>query len=202
MRHYVLAAIAVLLTVSSCNGDEESPTDRLVPARPVGSIIGDTATGVAEGTWKAVQAPFEDVGLKRAPIPPLLQALVDNPYAVARPLTCEDIRREIAELDKLLGPDVCTPDNPTGNVKSRKGEYVEAGAGMAREQAVGMTSGYFDVIPFRGVVRSVSGASKHAREVARAYEAGKLRRSFLRGLAYTRGPECLTAPATPASAKP
>jgi hypothetical protein len=107
-------------------------------------------------------------------------------------MTCEDIRIEIAQLDALLGPDMCTLENPSGTVASRKGEYVEEGASIASKQAVGITSGYLDVIPFRGVVRSVSGANKHTKEVARAYEAGKLRRSFLKGLAYTHEPGCLT----------
>jgi hypothetical protein len=77
-------AIILLLSLAACGDDEETAADRLVPARPVGAILSDTATGAAEGTWKAVQQPFEDVGIKREAIPPLLQALVSNPYAITK----------------------------------------------------------------------------------------------------------------------
>ncbi|MFZ4541465.1 MAG: hypothetical protein ACOYNL_06600 [Rickettsiales bacterium] len=188
-------AIILLLSLAACGDDhEETAADRLVPARPVGAIVSDTVTGAAKGTWKAVQQPFEDVGIKREAIPPLLQVLVKNPYLLTQPMTCEDIRIEIAALDAVLGPDVCTPENPSGTVGSRKGEYIEEGASIAGNQAAGLASSYLDVIPFRGVVRSFSGANKHAKEIARAYEAGKLRRSFLKGLAYTLEPGCLNVP--------
>lgn len=193
--------IILLLSLAACGDDhKETAADRLVPARPVGAIVSDTVTGAAKGTWKAVQQPFEDIGIKRDEIPPMLQSLVKNPYLLTQPMTCEDIRIEIAALDAVLGPDICTPENPSGAASSHKGEYIEEGASMAGKQAASLASGYLDIIPFRGVVRSVSGANRHAKEVARAYEAGKLRRSFLKGLAYTLEPGCLNAPLhTPAS---
>lgn len=154
-------------------------------------------TGTVEGAWAAVQMPFEDLNLKRQEIPKKLQQIVDNPYALPPQMLCEGIRKEIDELDTLLGPDVCTPQNPTGMVTSRKGEYVEQGAGMARERAVGMVSSKTNIIPFRGVVRKITGAEKHAKEVERAYQAGKLRRAFLKGLAASLGPNCLNPPMTP-----
>jgi len=40
-------------------------------------------------------------------------------------------------------------------------------------------------------VRKISGAEAHARAVDRAYQAGRLRRAFLKGLAATLGPDCL-----------
>lgn len=184
-------ATILLAALAACGGTGEDAADRFVAARPIGVIISDTAVGTVEGTWKAAQTPFEDIGIKREPIPPILQALVKNPYIMRTPINCADIRREIVALDAVLGADVCTSDNPTGMVNSRKGEYIEAGAGMAREQAVSFARSYLDVLPFRGVVRSISGADKHARDIVRAYEAGKLRRSFLRGIAYAHDPQCL-----------
>jgi hypothetical protein len=192
-------------------GSEENASQRFVPARPVRSIVSETVVGTVEGAWGAVQAPFEDINLKQQPIPEKLQRIADNPYAMPSPLQCESLRKEIADLDTLLGPDICTPQNPTGvppgqslppwqvctllnptgTTISRKGEYVEQGAGMARQEAVGIVSGKANIIPFRGVVRRISGAEKHAKQLDRAYQAGKLRRAFLKGLALSRGGECL-----------
>lgn len=175
-------------------------TERMEPARPIGTIVTDTMSGSLQGAWQAVQTPLEDVGLKRQPIPPLLQSIARNPYAPPANPSCAALQKEISELDKLLGPDVCTLVNPTGVVgqpisscslddpsgeENRKGEYVEKGAGYARDQAVGMVRSQVNIIPFRSVVRSISGATRHAKEVERAYNAGKLRRAFLKGLLVT-----------------
>lgn len=138
--------------------------------------------------------PFEDINLKRQKIPEKLSAIADNPYVLPPQMLCEGLRMEIIELDGLLGPDVCTPENPTGIQNSRKGEYVEQGAGFTKDQAVGIVRSKADIIPFRGVVRKLSGAEKHARAVERAYQAGKLRRAFLKGVAAAIGPDCLKLP--------
>ena len=187
-----------------------------MPARPVTRIISDTVVGAAEGAWAVMQAPFEDINLKRQPIPEKLQQIVNNPYALPPQMLCEGIRTEVTELDTVLGPDVCTPQNPTGSpseqtmpptsgmctpqnptgvVVSRKGEYVEKGASAARDKAVSIVSSKTNILPFRGAIRYVSGADRHTRAVARAYDAGKLRRAFLKGLAVSLGPNCLNPPA-------
>lgn len=183
----------ILITLAGCETVGKQP-ERFVPARPITRIVGDTLVGTAEGAWQAVQAPFEDLNIKRQPIPEKLKQVVINPYAVPPQFTCDGIRIEIMELDILLGPDSCTPANPTGVVVSRKGEYIDQGVGFASDYAVGMVRGKVDIIPLRGVVRKVTGAEKHAKEVARAYEAGKARRSFLKGLEASLGPACLNAP--------
>jgi hypothetical protein len=173
--------------------------ERFVPARPVTTIVSDTVVGTVHGAWATVQMPFEDLNLKRQAIPEKLQQLMDHPYALPPQMLCEGISKEIAELDILLGPDVCTIDHPTGTtvVVSRKGEYIDQGATFARDQAVGIVRGKIDVIPFRGVVRKITGAEKHAKEVERAYQAGRLRRAFLKGLAASFGPGCLNAMTAP-----
>ena len=188
------SAALLIFILTGCSAPQAgSQQERFVPARPVSSIISDTVKGTAQGAWAAVQVPFEDLNLKRQKIPEKLQEIVDNPYAVPPQMLCAGIRKEIAELDELLGPDVCTSQNPTGMIVSHKGEYIEQGAGLVREQAVGIVSGKTSIIPFRGVVRKITGAERHAREVERAYQAGKLRRAFLKGLAAALGPNCLNS---------
>ena len=43
------------------------------------------------------------------------------------------------------------------------------------------------IVPFRGWVRKLSGAERHARDVAAAIGAGAVRRAFLKGIAGQRG---------------
>ncbi len=190
MRGLAAFLIIILAGCSAHEGSQQEP-------EPVTGIISDTMVDTAQGAWAAVQMPFEDLNLKRQEIPEKLQQITDNPYVLPPRIRCEGIRKEIDELDRLLGPDVCTPQNPTGTVTSRNGEYAEQGAGMAKDQAVGIVSDKTNIIPFRGVVRKITGAEKHAKEVERAYQAGRLRRAFLKGLATSLGPECLNPPTTP-----
>lgn len=194
----LIGPIFIILFITGCSTVSEQK-ERLIPARPVTTIVSDTVVGTFQGAWSAVQTPFEDLNLKRQSIPEKLQQIADNPYALPPQMLCEGIRKEIDELDTLLGPDVCTPQNPSGMVTSRKGEYVEQGAGMAKEQAVRIVSSKTNIIPFRGVVRKITGAERHAKAVERAYQAGKLRRAFLKGLGASLGPVCLGTMATPQS---
>lgn len=209
-RHLHLALPIILLAallpalLFGCSGGDEDLGDRVTPNRPVGSIMSDTVSGAVEGSYKAARQPFEDIGIAREEIPPLLIEVSKAPYRKPKPLTCAGLNDEIAKLDAILGPDVCTPENPTGTASkpSRKGEYVEEGASYARGQAVGVVSGYLDVLPFRGAIRQVSGANKHAKAVARAYEVGKSRRAFLKGLAADMEPECVVEAVTPQPSPP
>jgi hypothetical protein len=201
-RHLPSAALIALLLLGAmpvllfgCDGDEE-PTANVEAAtaeQGQGNLLTDTVTGTAKGTWKAAKRPFEDVGLVRETIPPLLIEVANAPYRKPAILTCDTLRYEIAQLDIVLGPDICVPDNPNSSTASRS-EYLKEGASFAQKQAVDVASGYLDILPFRGVVRKVSGAEKHAKAVAKAYEIGKSRRAFLRGLAAQMDPECLITP--------
>ena len=51
-----------------------------------------------------------------------------------------------------------------------------------------------DVIPFRGIVRQVTGAARHDEYVQAAILAGTARRAYLKGLGEARG---CKPPATP-----
>ncbi len=151
--------------------------------RPFSQVMSETASGTLHDTLRAVQTPLEDIGLKRDPIPEVLQRIVSAPYvlpaSLPRPLLCASIHREIIALDAILGSDVDAVALP---LQSQRGQYIDKGAELARQEAGGLVSSHMNFIPFRGWVRRLSGAEKHAREVAHAYEAGKLRRAFLKGL--------------------
>jgi hypothetical protein len=138
--------------------------------------MAETAEGTFHGATHIVQEPFEDIGLKREKIPKALEALIADPYkALAAPL-CENLIEEIRALDTLLGQDM----GP--QTKGDKKSYTEEGVEAAQSKALDVMHGQLQIVPFRGVVRRITGAEKHARKVVSAYEAGKLRRAYLKGL--------------------
>ncbi|MDE3061113.1 MAG: hypothetical protein KGJ06_08885 [Pseudomonadota bacterium] len=186
--------VLLIIALTGCSTPPGSQSERFVPDRPVTGLVYDTAVGTVEGAWVAVQTPFEDINLKQKPIPEKLQQVSDNPYALPEKMLCDGIQKELAELDVVLGPDISMPSVSQGGAASRRGEYVDKGADMARERAISMVSSKVNIIPFRSIVRSLSGAEKHSKAVERAYQAGKLRRAFLKGVASALGPRCLVPP--------
>jgi hypothetical protein len=118
--------------------------------------------------------PARDVGLQRTTIPPVLEAARADPYTLAGTRNCTGIGRELRDLDGALGADF---DSPPARSGSRAGRIAEAGG-----RAVVNT-----IIPFRGVVRELSGSAEADRRMQAAVDAGLARRGFLRGLAQARG---------------
>ncbi|MFA7439982.1 MAG: hypothetical protein WCZ66_03335 [Sphingomonadaceae bacterium] len=130
--------------------------------------FGDTAADVAS-------QPLRDVGVVPTRAPELLQAAKEAPYSRKGLRTCKDFRNAIRELDDVLGPDV---DKLAAEGKPLTGRLAEAGA----RSIVG------SIIPFRGVVREVTGAASAERARQEAVVAGVARRSYLTG--YAAGRRC------------
>lgn len=135
---------------------------------------------------KAAEQPFRDLNLARQKISPVLARIGNDPYSQPPGFDCKGVRTEIRELDEVLGPDVDSGEDaphPTGAVAEL--------AGDALQNAVG--------VPFRGVIRKISGADEHERDLRGAAMAGLLRRSYLKGLAaqYCK-PADTKAPPAPA----
>jgi hypothetical protein len=120
----------------------------------------------------AVEQPFKDLNVVRDEGPNVVRQAALDPYAAPKSSECADLAREISELSAALGPDVDTPA-ATGHVDVEKfvGEAVE---GVAH-------------LPFRGVVRWISGAAERDRRLALAITAAIARRGFLRGFAQAKG---------------
>lgn len=130
-----------------------------------------------------VATPVEDLGLRGAKIPPMLQAAVVDPYDLGGLRTCAQISGAVSELDIVLGPDRDTPQDRAEKLS----------AGRVAQAAVG------SFIPFRGIIREVSGANKRQRAVDDAVEAGTARRSFLKGYGQARGCAYPAREVTPAA---
>jgi hypothetical protein len=122
----------------------------------------------------AVAAPFKDLGIVRAEAPKQLSD-IRYPYDQARLENgCPQIRYEIDALEKLLGAETyVAPPAKSGGETAK-----EAAGGAVMGAAENATTGF---IPFRGIVRGVSGASAREAEIDRAILMGLMRRSFLRG---------------------
>ena len=118
-----------------------------------------------------VATPVSDLGLRNGKIPPILEAAVADPYDMAGVRTCAQISTRVGELDAVLGPDRDIPQDRAEKLS----------AGRVAQAAVGQ------FIPFRGLIREVSGANSHQRKVDDAVEAGIARRSFLKGYGQARG---------------
>ena len=148
-------------------------------------LVAQSAGKVAEG---AVMTPVEDVNLKKREIPPVLIAATEDPYARSDTRTCRQVIDALSDLDIVLGPDF--------DADSETGRRVDAG-----RLAKGVVASF---IPFRGVVREVSGAAGAERRYNAAVDAGIARRGFLRGIAASRGCRLPSPPAvvTPAGDPP
>jgi hypothetical protein len=129
----------------------------------------------------AVATPASDLNLKKDAIPPLLISAQERPYDLARLKRCSDIAAAVGELDAVLGPDIDLPQDAARRTS----------AGSVAQAAVG------SFIPFRGLIREISGANESQRKLQAAVQAGIARRSFLKGVGGARG---CRYPASPASA--
>lgn len=129
----------------------------------------------------AITSPAEDLNLKRTEMPEVLNRAEADPYQLANTETCSAIASEIAQLDEALGVDRDAPQ-PVG------GEQEKAAAAAVR-------TGVQAFVPFRGVVRWISGAARHEERLEAAINAGAARRGFLKGKAL--GMNC-PPPASPA----
>ena len=118
--------------------------------------------------------PGRDVGLDKQEIPEVLQRAVEYPYAKPSGRTCKALNTDLAGLNAVLGDDFVVGREAN---EDRTGKIAEA---------VGKTV-INSLIPFRGLVREISGAAPAERRLQGAVSAGIARRGYLRGLASARG---------------
>lgn len=163
----------------------------------------------------AATGPLEDLNIRKREIPEPLKLAVRDPYATPEAKKCDDIRGQIAELDDILGADmqpqeveVASADDhflglSVSDVKMPTADQVESSAGgFLHNKVMDFISSKVNILPFRSIVRTVSGADRYQKKVTQAYEAGKLRRAYLKGYAQEKfGRKCLTDPFTPPAKK-
>jgi hypothetical protein len=164
-----LALLVALLTLpAGALAQEAKPTD----AKPAEQKELDKPVTEREPSMgDAVATPASDLNLKKDAIPPLLLAAQERPYNLAGLRRCTDLSAAITELDAVLGPDIDLPVDPKTGLT----------AGRVAQAAVG------SFIPFRGLIRELSGANSQERKIQVAVQAGFARRAYLKGVGEARG---------------
>ena len=135
---------------------------------------------------EVAKTPLRDLNIDGRDIPPVLLAAMQNPYDAAGLKNCNAIIADIAALDMVLGADYDIAEDD-GNDRLSEGRIGQSVVGS--------------FIPFRGILREVTGAASNDRTLRAAYTAGMARRAFLKGLGMGRGCKYPARP-KPAAAKP
>ncbi len=196
-RSCVPLILGLSLLLAGCSGGVEGASSK--------------ATSGAANIFDAATGSLEDLNIKQRDIPPLLLTVAQNPYAPPAKLTCPVIRSELTELDTLLGPDVKPKEV---EVASNSGfmssdfmltdteSMVDNGGDFAHDALMGAIRSKTSILPFRGIIRSITGANRHQSKLEEAYQAGKLRRAYLKGLAQSKfGKRCLVQKLPPSAPK-
>jgi len=118
--------------------------------------------------------PLSDINLRKQRIPEKLTQL-QTPYDIVHDGSCAGLIAEIGDWNDILGPDLDSVLYESEEQKQKRRnrettlDVAEAGVGS--------------FIPFRGLVRAATGATKHENTIRREYRKGVARRAYLRGLA-------------------
>jgi len=129
----------------------------------------------------AAKTPLSDLNIDKRDIPPTLTNAIAEPYTLAGLKGCKKLSSAITELDGILGPDIEMPQEDRDRLSSgRIAKWVVA-----------------KFIPFRGLIREISGANDQEVQLRTAVQAGMARRAFLKGVGEARG---CKYPARPAPA--
>lgn len=164
---------------------------RLAAAIALFAPVGLQAQVIPEPDVEEVaKTPLRDLNIEARAVPEVLQTAMADPYATTGLARCNALVSAIAELDRVLGADYDIAEDD-GSDRISEGRIGQSVVGS--------------VIPFRGILREVTGAADNDRRLRAAYTAGMVRRAFLkgwglgRGCAYPARPKA--APATAAGGK-
>ncbi len=138
--------------------------------------VNKTTAGIDD----AALTPLNDLNLRRTQIPPVLDVIV-SPYEPVKVLTCGAIAADVSALTSVLGPDSDALPGPKDTVGQQLGDQA---ADFALDT---VSSTMTDIIPFRSVVRQISGATAWERRMRDAYERGIQRRAYLKGIGAALG---------------
>jgi len=159
MKIKLIGAGVLLLCASLANAQEKEPKKK-----------DDTI----DRAGRIASQPVRDVGIEKDDIPELLQKAVENPYAAPASRTCKGLNKAMGDLNEILGPDF------TIGRKANEDQVGKVAEAMGRAVVNSL-------IPFRGLVREISGAAPAERRFQAAVAAGLARRGYLRGMATAKG---------------
>lgn len=154
----------------------------LLLAAPIAAKQTKPITDSNPDAMDIAKTPVTDLNLDKTKIPPILQTAIRKPYDLTGVKTCSQISAVVLQLDEVLGPDIDLPETERDGINGNR----------LAKWAVG------SFIPFRGLIREISGANAQERAVLAAARAGIARRSFLKGMGQVKGCKYPASPATPA----
>ncbi len=190
----MVAAVFAALTLNACASKPHDAVDTGTKPQTDGSQMRGS-TDENHNWGDAVTAPLEDLNLKRENIPQILADAIEKPYDLTGLDHCEAIAAEVGKLDALLGKDFDEPPPPKDDRS-----MTQKGESMGSNAAVGAVRGAArSIIPFRGLVRQMTGADAHQKQVDTAIQAGKVRRAYLKGVGMNKN---CAPPAAPSWFKP
>lgn len=121
--------------------------------------------------------PLSDINLRKQRIPEKLTSL-ETPYDIVPDQSCRGLIADIREWDAILGPDMDSAIYEDRDKKKKR---------RTRETTLDVAeAGVGSFVPFRGLVRAATGATKHENRIRREYRKGVARRGYLRGLAASQ----------------
>ena len=120
------------------------------------------------------KAPLQDFNLMKEEIPAILTA-IEYPYKIDGPVYCDLLIQEVTELDAVLGMGMDHIKEDLANNEKAAEAATNAATSALEDAATGW-------LPYRSVVRRLTGATKHERNVRNAYQRGRIRRAFLKGV--------------------
>lgn len=143
---------------------------------------GGSLRGSDGNVMDVAKTPVTDLNLDKKEIPQVLIDATQKPYDLTGLKTCKQMQGAILELAQYIGPDLDLPQEERDRIS-------------ALSVAKWFVTSF---IPFRGLIREISGANDHQKKVQAAIQAGIARRSFLKGIGSTKGCAYPAAPATEA----
>ena len=100
--------------------------------------------------------------------------------------TTSDFKDKVSNADASGNSGIEMPDSSS---------LIEDAGDLVKDKLMDTIHSQTNILPFRSIIRHLSGANAHQKQLATAYEAGKLRRAYLKGFAEDRfGPQCLAKP--------
>ncbi|OYW83305.1 MAG: hypothetical protein B7Z26_00905 [Asticcacaulis sp. 32-58-5] len=172
---WVVTAPAWAQTTSEPKPAQEAKSQEAAPSSQwMSDVKGDNLRSAA-------MTPVTDLNLRKLEIPEILLKASANAYDLNGLDSCVALGTEITQLSEVLGIDFDAPALSDDRSLTDKAKHL---AGHATVGAVRDTTG--SLIPFRGIVRKVSGAEKYQGEIDTAIEAGRVRRAYLKGVGITK----------------
>jgi len=177
-RSLRVAAMALGALVSVTGGSLIAQATQATTSQPVVQKTDEKVHKAAKpvtrdnpNAQQVAETPLSDLNVKKGEIPAVLLRAQQNPYGMGGLKGCPAITNAVSQLNAVLGDDVDVSKSKKRNV----------GAGHVAQTVVG------SFIPFRGIIREVSGASSEERKLQAAIAAGMARRGFLKGVGMTKG---------------